>query len=97
MSHGGKRKGAGRKPKADELQLIEKLSPLDDLAFESLQKGVAKGDFQFTKLFLEYRLGKPQDRMDITTNGDNINGIDLSSLPLEEVKQLERILSKAGA
>ena len=31
--HGGKRKGAGRKPKAEEVNLIEKLTPLEPLAF----------------------------------------------------------------
>ena len=39
-NNGGKREGAGRKPKADELELIEKLSPLHDLAMDALKKGL---------------------------------------------------------
>ena len=39
MAHGGKRDGAGRKTKADELQLIEKLTPLEPLAYAALMKG----------------------------------------------------------
>jgi len=33
----GGHKNAGRKPKAEEQQLIERLSPLDDVAFKALK------------------------------------------------------------
>lgn len=66
MAHGGKRAGAGRKPKADEVSLIEKLSPLEDTAFEALKKGVEKGDFKFVQLFYNYYAGKPKETKDIT-------------------------------
>lgn len=32
-NRGGKREGSGRKPKQEEVQLIEKLTPLEPLAF----------------------------------------------------------------
>lgn len=64
---GGARVGAGRKPKASEIELIERLSPLDDIALESLKIGVESGDFNFTKLFMEYRFGKP--KQDIGLSG----------------------------
>lgn len=69
-NNGGARTGAGRKPKADEVVLIEKLSPLDDIAFNELQKGVKSGDFQYLKLFMEYRFGKPKQAIegDIDSN-----------------------------
>lgn len=66
MAHGGKRAGAGRKSKADEVSLIEKLSPLEDTAFEALKKGVEKGDFKFVQLFYNYYAGKPRETKDIT-------------------------------
>ena len=66
MAHGGKRAGAGRKSKADEVSLIEKLSPLEDTAFEALKKGVEKGDFKFVQLFYNYYAGKPKETKDIT-------------------------------
>jgi len=66
MAHGGKRAGSGRKPKADEVSLIEKLSPLEDTAFEALKKGVEKGDFKFVQLFYNYYAGKPKETKDIT-------------------------------
>jgi hypothetical protein len=37
---GGSRTGAGRKPKADELKLIENLTPLHKQALESLKIGL---------------------------------------------------------
>jgi hypothetical protein len=51
MAHGGKRDNAGRKSKADEVSLIEKLSPLEDTAYAALKAGVEKGDFKFVQLF----------------------------------------------
>jgi paraquat-inducible protein A len=50
--HGGKREGAGRKPKADELELIEKLTPLHDLAMDALKKGLENGQYQFVQLYM---------------------------------------------
>jgi len=65
---GGTRVGAGRKPKASEIELIERLSPLDDIALESLKKGVQAGDYNFIKLFMEYRYGKPKQDVNLSGN-----------------------------
>ena len=63
---GGKREGAGRKPKAEEVALIEKLTPLEPLAFAALEKGLERGDFKFTQLFYNYYAGKPRETKDVT-------------------------------
>jgi len=76
MAHGGKRQGAGRKPKADELNLIEKLSPLEDAAYQALKAGVEKGDFKYVQLFYNYYAGKPRETRDITINEDTPLFID---------------------
>ena len=70
INNGGKREGAGRKPKAEEIILIERLSPLDDIAFQKLKEGIEKGSFQHLKLFHDYRYGKPRETKDITINED---------------------------
>ena len=70
MAHGGKRQGAGRKSKADEVSLIEKLSPLEDIAFNAVKSGVEKGDFKYVQLFYNYYAGKPRETKDITINED---------------------------
>ena len=72
-THGGKREGAGRKPKAEEQKLIEKLTPLNELALDSLKKGLEKKEQWAVKLYFEYFYGRPQQRVDVTTNDDSIN------------------------
>ena len=76
MAHGGKRQGAGRKPKADELNLIEKLTPLEDAAYQAVKAGVEKGDFKYVQLFYNYYAGKPRETKDITINEDTPLFID---------------------
>lgn len=68
MKKGGNRAGAGRKPKATEIELIELLTPLDTIAFKALEKGVKAGEFSYIKLFLEYRYGKPKQQIDVIDN-----------------------------
>ena len=68
--NGGKREGAGRKPKSEESKLIEKLSPLEPLAFEALKKGLEKGDFKYVQLYYNYVAGKPKETKDIHINED---------------------------
>jgi len=70
MAHGGKRDGAGRKTKADELQLIEKLTPLEPLAYAALMKGLEEADFKYVQLFYNYYAGKPRETKDISINED---------------------------
>jgi len=65
MSRGGKRIGAGRKSKSEEVQLIEKLSPLEDKAFAALESGIEEGDFKYVQLFYHYFAGKPKETKDI--------------------------------
>ena len=72
-THGGKRTGAGRKAKAEEQKLIENLTPMNPLALESLQKGLEKKEQWAVKLFFEYFYGKPQQRVDVTTNEESLN------------------------
>lgn len=84
MGHGGKREGAGRKPKSDEVALLERLSPLDDMWFDQMQKGLNRGDFPFIKLFAEYRYGKPKEKVDITTQGDKVTGFTIEVIRTNE-------------
>lgn len=76
-NRGGARIGAGRKPKADEIQLIERLSPMDDLALEALKTGLIAGDYNFVKLFMDYRFGKPSQNVDLTSGGEQITAFKI--------------------
>ena len=66
----GGHKTAGRKSKAEEVELIERLTPLEPKAFEALKKGIEVGDFKYVQLFYNYYAGKPRETKDITINED---------------------------
>ena len=74
--NGGKRQGSGRKPKAEEVQLIEKLTPLEPLAFDALEQGLKDKDFRYVQLYYNYFAGKPKETKDISINEDKPLFID---------------------
>jgi len=67
-TRGGAREGAGRKSKAEEQSLVEKLSPLSDLAFDALTEALKGKKDWAVKLFFEYSYGKPKQQIDQNTN-----------------------------
>jgi hypothetical protein len=82
----GGHKTAGRKPKAEEQKLIERLTPLADSAHAALRDAVQAGEQWAVKLFFEYFYGKPKQSTDITTNGESIN--QPSQLNQEQINKL---------
>jgi hypothetical protein len=79
-NNGGARQGAGRKPKAQEQKLIERLDAIIDKeeALGVLGQLVAKGDIRAVQLYLSYRYGKPKESIDLNSSeGLNINFKDL--------------------
>ena len=59
--------GGGRKSK-DENQLIaERLSPLDDLAYNALKDGLEEGAAWAVKLYFSYRYGMPTQTIEQST------------------------------
>jgi len=69
VNNGG-HKTAGRKPKADEIAMIERLSPMEDKAYKALEAGVEAGDFKFVQLYFNYYAGKPKETKDVTINSE---------------------------
>jgi hypothetical protein len=61
----GENRNAGRKPKATEIELIERLKPLEEVAFIALKNGLERGDFAFLKLYLEFRYGRPKQQIEV--------------------------------
>jgi hypothetical protein len=76
---GTKGNKGGRPPKAEEQELVEKLSPLDDKAFKALDKGLQEGKNWAVKLYFEYRYGKPKETVTTTHNINDFNLKDLIS------------------
>lgn len=66
VNNGGKRIGAGRKPKAEEQKLIEKLSPLATKAFNALDNAIQEEHSWALRLWFEYMYGKPKEKVEIT-------------------------------
>ena len=55
---------AGRKPKAEEQMLIERLSPFEEVAVKKLEMAVRNGENWAIKLYFEYRYGKPRQTIE---------------------------------
>ncbi len=62
----GGNKNAGRKSKAEEQQLIEKLTPLEPLAFKALTDALKEGKDWAVKLFFQYNYGMPKQIIEQT-------------------------------
>jgi len=71
--HNGGHSNGGRKSKAEEQKLIEKLSPLEPEALNQLEINVKNGERWAIELFFKYNYGMPKQQTDITTNGNDIN------------------------
>lgn len=61
---------SGRKSKAAEIKLLEKLGPLESKAFAALKAGLEAGEFKYVQLFYNYYAGKPKESKDITLNAE---------------------------
>lgn len=83
--NGGARPGAGRKPKADEIKLIEQMDAVmvPESVWQALAAKVESGDVQAQKTWLSYRYGMPKQMIEQTT----IN-IDAGKLTDKEIKRI---------
>ena len=70
---GTKGNKGGRPSKAEEQKLIENLTPMNAKALEALQQGIQSKEQWAVKLFFEYFYGKPQQRLDVTSNEETLN------------------------
>ena len=72
---GNKGNNGGRPSKAEEQNLIQKLSPLEPMAFEALTDALENKKDWAVKLFFEYMFGKPKQQTDITSMGEKIQNV----------------------
>ena len=73
---GGYRPGSGRKPKADEISMIEKMdaSKAPSAVWDALAKKVDEGNVQAIKCWLQYRYGMPR-QMNEQVDSDAVSHI----------------------
>ena len=71
---GGAREGAGRKPKVQEIKIIQQMDAISvpEEIWNALLFKCKEGDTAAIKLWLSYRFGLPKQQIDITSNGENI-------------------------
>jgi hypothetical protein len=67
---GGKRPRAGRKSKADEQKLKERLSPYENGVHRKLKAAIDNGERWAIQLYFNYMYGKPRETKDITLNAE---------------------------
>lgn len=76
MPKGGKREGAGRKSKAEELKVANTAIEAITEKYGSLKQGFTallnSGEQALIKWVFEHAAGKPQDKVDVTTNGKDL-------------------------
>lgn len=70
-NNGGKRPGAGRKPKADEeelLEILEQAWPKKDViaAIKAIAERAMMGDLAALTLLLAYKYGKPKEKHELS-------------------------------
>ena len=71
---GGYIPGSGRKPKADEIKIIEQMDAIavPEDAWRSLWEKCQDGDIQAIKCWLNYRFGMPKQVVDVTPQGEKV-------------------------
>jgi len=79
---GGAREGAGRKSKAEEQCLIEKLTPLEPMAFKALTDAINDGKDWAVKLFFQYKFGMPKQTID--------NKVEVSNFDIKDVIKFDK-------
>ena len=87
--HGGKRNGAGRKPKADEIRLIDELTEAITPEewkeiWQAIGKEAKKGSAPHAKILLEYKHGRPKETI-------------AHELPDNEIHITKKIINGTGA
>lgn len=89
MAKGGKRPNSGRKTKAEELGLP---ALIEEVIGEEGKRTIIKklfdkakaGSFPHQQMLMHYMFGKPQEKMDLTTDGKEIKSFILNIKPDNE-------------
>ena len=79
---GGRRVGQGRKKRVQEEELITRLYPMEDAAFQMLRKKIEEGDMKAVQLFLNYYIGLPTQKIESKIEGN------LSQVSIEVIKTI---------
>lgn len=84
--NGGARPGAGRKRKMEEHEIIERLSPMADIAFKVLKEKIADGDMKAIQIFCSYFIGLPTQKIESKIEGQ-LNQLSVEVVRPELIKE----------
>lgn len=82
----------GRKSKSEEQKLCEKLSPLEDKAFNNLEKAIDEGQSWAIKMYFEYMYGKPTEKKEVVLN--EIQPLFPDVLTEKEISIMNKVLEE---
>lgn len=84
---GGKRPNqTGRPKRMDEQAIIEKLTPMAETAFKVLQQKILDGDMNAIKLYMQYYLGLPTQKIENKIEGQ-LNQVSIEVVKPQLVKE----------
>jgi len=75
----GGHKNAGRKSKAEEQKLIEKLTPLEQEVLKKFEMNIKAGEKWAIELFFKYMYGLPKQQIEADVKQTMINWIEEKS------------------
>jgi hypothetical protein len=87
---GGRRPNSGRPKRMDEEEIIRKLQPMQEEVFSALREKIAEKDMNAIKLYLQYYLGLPTQKIESKIEGQ-LNQVSVEVVRPELVK--EEVLS----
>jgi hypothetical protein len=75
--NGGYRPGSGRKRRMEEHEIIERLTPMADLCFNTLKERIEAGDMKAVAVFLSYYIPtqKIESKIEATLNSISVEVI----------------------
>lgn len=94
----GENRGQGRKPKAEELKIINLGTNAIIEVYGSVEKywnhiaNESKKSLPHLKMLTEYIYGKPKERIDLTTDDESLNNsLDYSKLSMSALKEIAEL------
>ena len=83
---GGFRPGSGRPRRMDEAEIIKKLEPMAATAFKVLESKIKDGDMNAIKLYMQYFLGLPTQKIENKIEGQ-LNQVSIEVVKPQIVKE----------